>query len=332
MARRPAIVDEAPVALGRGGGIAADAEAPGTIRRLGRRASDRPPGEPRRVGYLYLVPALLIFGAFTLVPLLHAVWLSLFEWDGITAGKWVGLANYGDVLSDPDQRTAFTHALVLLIFYAIIPVAIGLLIAGAVARTHVRGFTFFRVVLFLPQVVAMVVVAVMWRMIYDPNDGPINEGLRAIGLGGLAKSWLGDFDVALPAVGLIGTWVMYGLAMVLLTAGVQKIPRSLYDAARVDGAGAVREFFAVTLPALRGEIAVALTLCIIAALRNFDLVYITTKGGPGDATSVPAYQVYERAFLTGKVGSASAIGLTLALVIFLLSTAVNQIAERGARR
>jgi raffinose/stachyose/melibiose transport system permease protein len=308
------------------------AEAPGTTRRLGRRAPDRPPGEPRRVGYLYLLPAALIFGAFTLAPLLHAVWLSFFEWDGLTAGRWVGLANYGDVFSDPVQRKAFGHALLLIVFYALLPTAIGLLLAGAVARTQVRGFTFFRVVLFLPQVVALVVVAVMWRMIYDPNDGPINEGLRAIGLGGLAKSWLGDFGVALPAVGLIGTWVMYGLCMVLLTAGVQKIPKSLYDAARVDGAGPVREFVAVTLPALRGEIAVAMTLCTIQALRNFDIIYNTTKGGPGDATSVPAYQVYERAFLTGKVGSAAAMGLTLAIVIFLLSTAINQIAERGSKR
>jgi raffinose/stachyose/melibiose transport system permease protein len=331
MARRSATA-ETPVALGRGGGLPAEAAEPGRSRLGGRRASDRPPGQPRRVGYLYLIPALLIFGTFTLAPLIHSLWLSLFEWDGITAGRWVGLGNYADVLSDPVQRSAFGHALVLVIFYAVIPVLIGLLLAGLVARTQVRGFTFFRVVLFLPQIVALVVVAVMWRMIYDPNDGPINETLRAVGLGGLAKSWLGDFDLALPAVGLVGTWVMYGLAMVLLTAGVQKIPKSLYDAARVDGAGPVREFFAVTLPALRGEIAVALTLSTIAALRNFDLVYITTKGGPGDATSVPAYQVYERAFLTGKVGSASAIGLTLALVIFLLSAAINKFAERGAQR
>jgi raffinose/stachyose/melibiose transport system permease protein len=172
-------------------------------------------------------------------------------------------------------------------------------------------------------------VAVMWRMIYDPGNGPLNEGLRAVGLGGLAKSWLGDFGVALPAVGLIGTWVMYGLAMVLLTAGVQKIPPSLFDAARVDGAGAIREFFAVTLPALRGEIAVALTLTTIAALRNFDLVYITTKGGPGDATSVPAFQVYERAFQTGQVGSAAAIGLVLAAIIFAITLTINRLAERG---
>lgn len=333
MARRPAIVEEAPVALGRGGGVPADAEEPGRGRALlGRRASDRPPGEPRRVGYLYLVPALLVFGAFTLAPLLHAVWLSFFEWDGVTAGKWIGLGNYGDLVSDPAQRKAFGHALLLIVFYALLPTAIGLLLAGLVARTQVRGFTFFRVVLFLPQVVALVVVAVMWRMIYDPNNGPINEALRSVGLDGLAKSWLGDFDVALPAVGLIGTWVMYGLCMVLLTAGVQKIPKSLYDAARVDGAGPVREFLAVTLPALRGEIAVALTLCTISALRNFDIIYNTTKGGPGDATTVPAYQVYRRAFETGQVGSAAAMGLTLALVIFLLSTGINLVAEKGSKR
>ena len=164
------------------------------------------------------------------------------------------------------------------------------------SRTRVRGLALFRTVLFLPQVIALVVVAVMWRMIYEPDGGLINEGLRAIGLGGLAQNWLGSFSLALPSVGLIGTWVMYGLAMVLFTAGVQKIPQSLYDAARMDGAGPVREFFAVTLPGLRNEIAVALTLTTIQALRSFDLVYITTGGGPGDSTTVPAFEVYNRAF------------------------------------
>jgi raffinose/stachyose/melibiose transport system permease protein len=304
--------------------------SPGAVlARRRERGEERPPGEPRRVGYLYVLPALAIFGTFVLVPLVHSVWLSFFDWDGITTGHWVGLHNYGHVLSSGPLRRAFGHSLVLVVFFAVLPVLIGLLLAGCIARVHVRGLAFFRVVLFLPQVVAMVVVAVMWRMIYDPDHGPLNEALRAVGLGGLAKSWLGDFSVALPAVGFIGTWVMYGLAMVLLTAGVQKIPPSLFDAARVDGAGPVREFFAVTLPALRGEIAVALTLTTIAALRNFDLVYITTKGGPGDATSVPAFQVYDRAFQTGQVGSAAAIGITLAVVIFAISLVINRLAERG---
>jgi raffinose/stachyose/melibiose transport system permease protein len=304
---------------------------PGGAPLAGKRLGERSPGEPRRIAYLYLLPALLACGLFVLAPLGHSGWLSLFEWDGITAGEWVGFDNYASILDDPDLRAAFLHALVLLAFYALIPVVVGLVLAAAMSRTRVRGMAAFRTVLFLPQVVALVVVAVMWRMIYDPGDGLLNDGLRTVGLDGLAQNWLGDFDLALPAVGVIGTWVMYGLAMVLLIAGVQKIPISLYDAARVDGAGPVREFFAVTLPGLRNEIAVALTLTTIAGLRNFDLVYITTGGGPGNETTVPAFEVWSRAFNSGQVGSAAAAGITLAAVIFALVFAINRIAERATR-
>jgi raffinose/stachyose/melibiose transport system permease protein len=120
--------------------------------------------------------------------------------------------------------------------------------------------------------------------------------------------------------------------MVLFTAGVQKIPQSLYDAARMDGAGPVREFLAVTLPGLRNEIAVALTLTTIQALRSFDLVYVTTGAGPGSATSVPAYEVYNRAFRAGDVGTAAAIGVCVAAVILVLTLLINRIAEREAAR
>ena len=143
----------------------------------------------------------------------------------------------------------------------------------------------------------------MWKMIYDPQNGALNRFLGVFGIEG--KSWLGDYSLALPAVGVVGTYVYFGLAMVLLTAGVQKIPTSLYDAARVDGAGPFREFLAVTLPGLRGEIAVALTLTTIYALRNFDLVYITTRGGPGpldDGAGLPGVlaRVRERAGGLGR--------------------------------
>jgi raffinose/stachyose/melibiose transport system permease protein len=272
-----------------------------------------PPGEPRRVAYLYLLPALALFAAFVLAPLVHAAWLSLFSWDGVTPGTWVGLHNYGSVVSDADLRRAFEHSAVLLIFYAGLPLVIGLGLAGAASRARIRGLTALRTILFLPQVIALVVVAVTWRLIYQPTG------------------WLGDFNLALPAVGLVGTWVAYGLTFVLFMAGVQKIPRSLYDASRVDGAGPLREFFAVTLPALRGEIAVALTLTTIAALRNFDLVYLTTSGGPGNATTVPAFEVYQRAFRGGEVGGAAAIGVCLAAVIFVLTVGIHQVADRAAR-
>jgi raffinose/stachyose/melibiose transport system permease protein len=287
---------------------------------------ERPPGEPRLVGYLYLLPALVVFAGFVLYPLYRAAYISLWDWDGLTAGTWAGLDNYKEVFTDEDLRAAFVHALILLLFYAVLPLLIGLTLAGVMARARVRGLAFFRTILFLPQVIAMVVVALMWKMIYNPSGGALNRFLGWFGVEG--KAWLGDYSLALPAVGVVGTYVYFGLAMVLLTAGVQKIPTSLYDAARVDGAGPFREFLAVTLPGLRGEIAVTLTLTTIYALRNFDLVYITTHGGPGHSTTVPAFQVFSRAFESGQVGSAAAVGIVLTVIIFIISVGINRLGER----
>lgn len=286
------------------------------------------PGEPRRIAYLYVLPAFLVYAAFVLYPLVRAAQISLYDWDGLTQGTWVGLRNYADLISDETLRGSFQHSFVLIFFYSVLPVCIGLLIAAVMSRSTVRGLTFFRTVIFLPQVIAMVVVATAWKWIYQP-EGLLNKTLELLQLDGLTRAWLGDFTWALPAVGLVGTWVGIGLCMILFMAGVQKIPRELYEAARVDGAGGIREFFTVTLPGLRNEIAVALTLTVVAALRNFDLIYITTRGGPGDTTSVPAYEVYHRAIDLKQVGSACAIGLTLALMIFVITFGITRIADRG---
>jgi raffinose/stachyose/melibiose transport system permease protein len=297
--------------------------------RLGRLRSlyaRRAPGEPRAVGYLYVLPALAVFSLFILVPFFQSIWYSLFNWDGLTPATWVGLDNYTALFTDPSLRGPFVHALILLLFYALLPIVIGLLIAATLSRMRIRGMTFFRTVLFLPQVLAMVVVALAWRWIFAP-DGLFNAGLSAVGLGGITRPWLGDFTFALPAVGIVGTWVEFGLCLVLFLAGCQRIPRELYEAARLDGAGAVREFFAVTLPELRPQIAVAATLTIVAGLRNFDLIYVTTGGGPGDATSVPAYEVYHRAFEVGQVGGAAAIGIALAILIFVVTVVVSRLIE-----
>ncbi|MFI6318200.1 carbohydrate ABC transporter permease [Nonomuraea sp. NPDC050556] len=291
--------------------------------------SARPPGEPRRVAYLFILPAFLVYAAFLLYPIGRAVHLSLFEWDGLSLGRWAGLGNYAAIVADEGLRAAFWHALVLIAFFALLPVAIGLVLAAVLNHAKVRGLGFFRTVVFLPQVVAMVVVAVAWRQVYAP-DGTLNSVLGALGLESLTRGWLGDYAFALPAVGVVGTWFETGLVTVLLLAGMSRVPLALYEAARLDGAGAVREFFAVTLPSVRGEVAVALTLTVIAALRTFDLVYITTRGGPGDSTSVPSYEVYHRAFGLGQVGSAAAIGVTLTVVIFAISFVINRFADRGA--
>ena len=177
----------------------AGAQTAGAV--AGRAAIERPPGEPRRTAYLYLLPALAVFGLFVLAPLVHSAWISLFAWDGVTPGEWVGLDNYEAVVTDPDLRRAFLHSLVLMAFYVLLPIAIGLALAAAMSRARVRGLAAFRTILFLPQVIALVVVAVMWRMIYAPEGGLLNEGLRAIGLGGLAQSWLGTSTWRCPRWG-----------------------------------------------------------------------------------------------------------------------------------
>jgi raffinose/stachyose/melibiose transport system permease protein len=297
--------------------------APGEVLQVRERA----PGEPRRVAYLYLAPAFFFYLLFAFAPLLYTAWLSFFRWDGLTVGTWVGLDNYKTVLSDPAIRASFGHAFELIFFYAILPVVLALLLASVIAHSRVRGVTFFRSVLFLPQTIATVVVAIAWVWIYAPN-GPLNEALRAVGLGSLARGWLGDFNFALPALGLVGTWVMFGLCLVLFLAGIQKIPTTLYEAARVDGAGRVREFFAVTLPSLRGELSVALTLTTIMALRTFDLVYVSTSGGPGTSTTVPSYLVYQNAFSTGRVGLAACMAVVLTVLIFVVAFGITRIADR----
>ena len=242
------------------------------------------------------------------MPLGRSVSLSLYDWDGLGDKVWAGAANYREVFTDPELRGAFGHALVLIVFYAIIPVVLGTTIAATMMRARrMRGLGAFRVLIFLPQVVPMVVVAIAWRQIYQP-DGPLNSLLRLVGLDRFARPWLGDYTWALPSVGLVGTWVSTGLCFVLALAGMAKIPRELYEAARLDGAGPVREFFAITLPAIRGEVAVALTLTVIAALKTFDLVYVMTSGGPGTETTVPSYQVFRYAFQIGQVGTAAASG------------------------
>ena len=303
--------------------------AQGAAEKPAGRRTGAPPGEPRLVGYVYVLPALLVFGVFLLLPILRTVSLSFYEWDGLTPGSWAGLDNYRAVLTDPALRAPFVHALVLLVFYSALPILIGLALAGLMSRAQLRGLGFFRTVVFLPQVVTMVVVGIAWSAIYEPA-GPLNDTLSWLGLDGVTRAWLGDETFALPSVGVVGTWVGTGLCVVLFLAGLSKVPRELYEAARLDGAGPVREFLAVGLPALRGEIAVAATLTVIAALRTFDLVYVMTSGGPGGRTRVPSYEVYDRAFVKGEVGSAATVAVVLTLLILAVTVAINRFAERDS--
>ncbi len=275
----------------------------------------------------FLALPLLVYALFMLYPLGRVVMLSFYEWDGLGEGVWAGLDNYRAVFADPRLASSFRHAFILIIFYAVIPLVIGLILASLLVNSKARGLGFFRTVVFLPQVIAMVVLAVSWRQIYAPN-GLLNRALRAVGLESWTRTWLGDFGTALPAVGLIGTWVCTGLVTVLLMSGIARIPKDYYEAARLDGAGWFRQFWHITVPGVRGEMLVATTLTIIAALKTFDLIYMTTSGGPGHSTTVPAYEVYNQAIRLGHVGTGSSLAVVLTVIIFVINLAVNWLGEK----
>lgn len=295
------------------------------VVRARRTVTRRPRRQVDAKAYLYVLPAVLVFVAFIGIPLAQTAWYSLWNWDGLTAATWAGMGNYVTIGTDSALLGSFSHTLVLLFFYAIVPVVVGLVLTAVMGRANrMRGVSGIRALLFLPQVVPSVVVATVWISIYAPN-GMLNQALRLFGVRDASLAWLGTVSTALPAVGLIGSWLGIGLCIVLFISGATSIPVERYESARLDGAGAIREFFAITLPGLRGHIAVALTLTAVAALKSFDLIYVTTRGGPGTATTVPAYDVYSRAFTTNQVGQGAAIAIALTIVILLVTLVISKI-------
>lgn len=276
------------------------------------------------VGYAYVAGPLALFALVVLVPLVYGIWISLWNWDGVAPATWAGIANYVEAVTDPIVLQAFLHSFILVAFYSLIPICVGLVLTAVIARHPLRLQGLWRVLLFLPQVLSVVVVGVAWQWLLAA-DGPVNQLLRLIGLDGLTRVWLGDFTWALPSVGGIGVWMTSGLCMVLFLAGAQNIDHELYDAAAIDGAGAVREFFAVTVPGLRRVIVVAAILTFTLSLNNFALIWVTTKGGPGGQTQVASTLVYERAFVVSQLGDASALAIILGAIVMAVALGITRL-------
>jgi len=283
----------------------------------------------RLSGWLFVLPALAAYAVFVLWPLVQTIRYSLYQWDGVLPAKWVGLDNYKTVFTDHQLLGILGHAFELMIYFSAVPVVLGLAVATVIRRIAARRIgSVARAVLFLPQVVPLVAAGIAWSWILSTN-GVANQFLSAIGLGGVTRAWLGDFGTALPAVGMIGAWVLLGLCTVLLSAGMSKIDPTLYEAAQIDGAGPFKEFQKVTLPALRQEIGVCVTVTVIAALSAFDIVYISTRGGPGTQTMVPGLEIYQLAFFNREVGLASALAVVLMLLVLACVLPIQWLARRG---
>jgi raffinose/stachyose/melibiose transport system permease protein len=297
--------------------------APALSRRTFRRESI--------VGWLFVLPALLMYAVFVLMPLLLTILYSFFHWNGFGPMTWVGLKNYVTIFQVPNLVGTIVNAFWLVVWFSFIPVGLGLIVASVIHRVATgRLGAIARTVLFLPQVIALVAAGIIWGWLLA-LPGLINQILKAVGLGAITRAWLGDFHWALPSVGIIGIWVLLGFCIVLLQTGITKIDSALFESARIDGATWLREFVAITVPLLRYEIGVCLTVTVIAALAAFDIVWVSTAGGPGNATSVPGIQIYVLAFTQRSVGLASALAVMLMVLVVVVILPIQWLTRESKR-
>lgn len=267
-------------------------------------------------GWLFLGPPALLLAIFVMVPLMDLLLLSFQKWDGLGPRSFVGARNFDDVLTDPRFWAALRNNVLFSVGTVVGTITLGFGLALAIDR-RVTGWRAYKVIYFLPVMISMAVVAVLFSAVLEPNFGLVNSGLRAIGLGDFAKVWLGDPALAMPVIMLVWTWQYTGLAMIYLLAAMESIPQSLHDAATVDGVSELQRVRYVVLPLIRGVLTTVVLLQLVFSLKVFDIAWVMTKGGPGFATEVWAILMYRAGFIDGRFGYAAAVAVTMSLIIGL---------------
>jgi multiple sugar transport system permease protein len=290
---------------------------PGAVSRAGQFGARRRPLRRRLTPYLFLLPGLLLFATFRIYPLLEGLWLSFTNARlGRATQVWVGLANYARLLDDTRFHTSLWNTAFYTVASTLPVLAIPLALALALNRGALRGL--LRSAFFFPFTLSVVTVGLTWLWLLDPVVGPFTYYLRAAG--GPTRSWLADPTTAMWAIIATTVWWVTGYYLVIYLAGLQDIPRDLYEAAALDGAGAWRSFWAITLPLLRPVLLFVFVTHIIGSFQIFGQVFVLTMGGPADATRTVVQHLYETAFQNFfHFGSASAMAWTLFAVILVFS-------------
>ena len=280
-------------------------------------------------GYLFLLPALLVYVIFMVYPILSNVCLSFTRWEGgLKAKEFIGLGNYIRAIKDPMVLLALSNNVIYVIGTTVGVVGLALL-SAVLLWSGIKGMRLFRTIYFMPCVLSLVAVAIIWNWIYHPVFGILNEALRYIGLGFLARGWLGNSRTALPSV--IGTkvWVGFGFSMVIFLAGLQNVNIELEDAARIDGANPWQRFLHVTLPQISHITTMVILLAVITGLNIFDLIFVMTGGGPANHTMVMAIYIYRQAFRFEAVGYGACLSVILTVIMLAVSVAFIRLRERG---
>ncbi len=269
-----------------------------------------------KIALVFILPALIGFGVFFVWPTIRGIYLSFTNYDGSNRpGKWVGLANYQQMLHDPvlakSLLVTLEYVLINIVVQTILALAIALLMQKIATSTLSRG------ILLLPYFIANVIVALVWFWMLDPNLGIVNVFLEKIGIGSI--SFFGSSTWVIPTIALVNVWRYMGYTALLIFAGLQTIPGSVYEAASLDGAGEIKQFFAITLPLLRPVLVLVLITSVTGSFQVFDTVAVTSKGGPANASNVIQYYIVDQAFNRSHFGYGAAISVLLFVILIVVA-------------
>ncbi len=306
----------APTPTAAGQAAVAPASEPDRRTRRARRPGWLAP-------YVFISPFYILFGLFLVIPIGVGVYLSFTEWGGFGSPEFVGSANYQRLFQDSNFYTALTNTLVYVLVSLLVVVPLALLIAQALNGRGLKARDFFRFVYFTPTVLSPIVIALVFQLLYDKNFGLLNAMIQAT-IGGAGIDWLGSPIWAKVSVSILIIWRWTGYLTIFFLAGLQGVPRELYEAAEIDGAGPVKRFFNITIPSLRPVTAFVVVTSLVGSAQIFEEPYLLTAGGPDFATLSVAQFIYRAAFQRQEIGYSAAAGVALFVIVF----GIGQIANR----
>lgn len=277
-----------------------------------------------------IIPAIILFVVFMVIPTINVFWMSLFKWGGLTNKKtFVGLDNFKILLEDQNFLSSFKNTLLILVVVTLITLVLAIIIAAVLSRENVKFKNFFRVIFYLPNILSVVVISAIFSAILDPNEGIINATLDFLSLESLKRMWLGDQKVVIWCIIFAMIWQAVGYYMVMYMSSMCSIPESLYEAAELEGASKITQFFKITLPLIWNVIRTTLTFFIISTINlSFLFVKVMTGGGPDGASEVFLSYMYKQAYSNSAYGYGMAIGVIIFLFSFGLSFVINKATKR----
>jgi raffinose/stachyose/melibiose transport system permease protein len=280
-------------------------------------------------GFVFVLPALLIYLLYFILPIPLSGFYSLFRWDGISPHKvFVGLGNWLGVFSDGVFLRSLLNNLELVVFSLLIQLPMGILLALFIS-SRMKGSRTMKLLFFLPLMFSDVAIGIMWRYIYEPNFGLLNTFLRAVGMGYATTGWLGDPHFAFGAVVATICWQFIPFYMIIFAAAISGIPEELRESAYLDGASPSQAFFRITLPLLSNTIRTAAILSLTGSLKYFGLIYVMTQGGPDHASELLATYMYKQAFTNFRMGYGSTIAMSMFIVSFALTVVLLRLGRRS---